>query len=394
MFEFNPIKSKESTKHINESSEQYQTFLNERKNKPGNEKSAFGKDQIDYIDNIRRRIAIRKSEEDSEENRKSIAQQQEEIIDTLSFLQEKLARKFISESNLTGFFAFLKEMAQDEKISKKFTENISSESGLELIIGTHLIKKTIPAEFFEEMIRAHIDLFERKQEEFQNRLPEIISSFKDKVQTFIQNGHLPITSELLDSRISEMTISLIDSLEGNERVVGNHNSDTGVLGIRTDEFLTKEQQEKVVFHEGIHALSGRTILMDDNKQVMPPNIQHQRIGLVFKTKKTPQKFRWLNEAVTESITMDLKGDSEGEYKDERIALQNLYEKGISKELIYKAYFENYITNGEEHIPAWKNFVCKLDELFPEIGGIRKLEEIEEMIDTKMEEDMQKLRNQL
>lgn len=104
-----------------------------------------------------------------------------------------------------------------------------------------------------------------------------------------------------------------------------------------------------------------------------------RVGLHFHEKES--QFRWLNEAVTETITRDICEipESQCTYKKERELFNLLCKQGknpISPDIFYRAYFENYNPERKEDygtgVPSWKTMQDILTKSYAP-GFLMKLE---------------------
>jgi hypothetical protein len=62
------------------------------------------------------------------------------------------------------------------------------------------------------------------------------------------------------------------------------------------------------------------------------------------------------------------------YSDERKLLKCLYKVGLSKELTYQAYFENYNKEDPDRVPLWKEFYSELKKKLPEAEKLLFFEE--------------------
>ena len=55
-------------------------------------------------------------------------------------------------------------------------------------------------------------------------------------------------------------------------------------------------------------------------------------------------------------------------------LQRMYKRGIPREILYQAYFENYgiEPDADSPVPAWKEFIKILNKFYPGQGGTQLL----------------------
>jgi hypothetical protein len=232
---------------------------------------------------------------------------------------------------------------------------------------------------FEEMVRVHILSHNEKRDEFNERLPDILADFRDSAIEAIKNGYLPISVDLLESRMGETKVYLADNMEMFDDVCGTYRASTGVIKVVANP--DEKRQKEDIYHEMVHTLSGRTLLLKNKIDNEKKNVEHQRIGLSFDVVDTAgafkeKKFRWINEAVTEEIAIKLSESEDGTYPEERKNLNVLYGNGLLREDLYAAYFENYDPDSADKVPAWKNLTTELSKLHPEINGIEILNNLE------------------
>lgn len=264
------------------------------------------------------------------------------------------------------------------------------------------ITRMVPDELFEEMLTCHVERFREESRVFSERLPELQTRFKTRAEKAIAEGYLTITPEELYRRLGETATELIDVVERNlQETYGEY--DVSTARVRIGSHVPPEMIELVYAHEQTHGLSGRTVLKRNEEDNPFFDVEHQRIGLRFTARKSerraekregqtaypidyteflPQgRFRWLNEAVTETIALYLTGTPDSDsYLEERKLLATMYGKGIPRDLVLRAYFENYDADAEPsaRIPAWKTLVAKLDEVYPKSGGVPMLLEIDDL----------------
>ena len=241
-----------------------------------------------------------------------------------------------------------------------------------------LLDEDVPPLLLESMMRFHVDCFEERRTQIVSELPGLQSRFVARVQESAAAGRLPVSPERVASRIAGIRrIDIVDPVRAT--AAGEHEDGRSRILLTAEGDL--KRLEKVYTHEMNHLLSGRTII--NYGRVEEGYIFAQRVGLSFRRrsispegelKRNGQALAWLNEAVTEEITMELLGIQEGGYPDERSSLQELYRKGLSRRLLYEAYFEDYDVHAPEgqRVPAWKAFTKHCGEVFPDGGGIRLL----------------------
>ncbi|HEY4480104.1 MAG TPA: hypothetical protein VJB58_01370 [Candidatus Paceibacterota bacterium] len=360
----------------------------------------FGESELEDVDNMRKHIEILKDwigEEKDEENIKKWKEHIEAFErysqNNISRLKERL-REAVKRGpvDTIPFFEVasvsenIEQMLRSEvdyfdKIEKKIGYD---EDTLFILFEDGLVSDKV----FEEMVRVYVKLWEKRQEQFHERIPQILATFRDNALQAIKEGKLPITEELLEERMGDTRVYLADDLQIKQCTSGDYDVGEGAIRVAYRENI--EAQEKTVFHEMIHALSGRTILIEEKGYFPDEMLEHQRVGFRFNVYDkngdwAGKRFRWLNEAVTEEIAVELsKANPEHQsYHAEREKLKELYDSGLSKKLVYEAYFENYDPDSKDKIPKWKGLIktiSNIESLIGNISATKHLKNIEEKLE--------------
>lgn len=374
--------------HISESSPEYQENREEVHNR--STFSAFGEFQLTRIDKLRKdlndqetRVFIKKKIKVSTEKEDTeVIDIQKKIDNHFNSLRRNL--KNILQSPTRNTSLFLREVLRMPEIAEKVKRDEdlppqTSEYTEESRLGTFILKDKLEDSDLEKIVRRHLDLYFKKVEKFNEVVPEIFARFRDSALEAIKQKYLPITEELLESRIGVTRVALGDNLLMEDHHLARHNVALDKIEI-SQKHRTVEEVEESIFHELVHAISGRTIIMNNEKDDIVQDIEHQRMGLVFNKVNSEgayigKQFGWLNEAITEDIAAYLVKRETRAYKKERSKLKELYEKGLSRDVLYKAYFENYEPTLKDKVPAWKEFTKEINTIYPDTG-------IQELIKTE------------
>ncbi len=376
------------SERISDRSEEYREIRERMRETVPDGAMIFGEAAIDDID-INRQI-VKDIENDLLEE--TSEEKKEKLLDHKIFF-EGCCKKRLSELkadiedrsaiNAIPFFETISTSPHIEKLVKDelpWIKEMSKYDEVTLFVCT--INKDISDQLFEEMVRVYVNFWEKKQEEFHEKAPYMLAEFKEKTLQAIKENKLPITQELLEERMEDTRIYLADAMSIGDCTNGDYSVKEGVVRVAYRD--NEEAQKKTVFHEMLHALSGRTVRLQGG------DLDHQRNGLGFwvynsKGNKSGKQFRWLNEAVTEEITIELSEiePEDAAYPRERKYLQELYNQGVSKQLVYEAYFENYDADSQEKVPKWKELVHHIKDKYPEIsdgkGSVEYLKKVEEEI---------------
>lgn len=240
-------------------------------------------------------------------------------------------------------------------------------------------------------------------------LPEIVDGFKTAVPDLLtEYGISAEDTESCLSRLNGIAIQVVDGLSANvESIGGNytHEFNRVLIAAGLISERTKNHMQHVLNHEFFHVLSGRLLYKGERKYEDADEIVASygagRVGLRF----TPplwlngkSRFRWLNEAVTERLSIELSEKQGHSIKDpayvhERELLEVICTKGVHPipfEVFVQAYFENYepdVEKGENTIPAWRalrdaintnfnsQFLIDLDSKVKKQGVKKVLEEL-------------------
>src|SRR3989344_2011022 len=367
------------SEHIEESSSRYEQFKEDRINTSQLWAEGFGEGKMEIIKKCKKLIEKAKENianisESSPIREEMINMDNKHIESMQTILEEKINEirnnlKKVFTNNFFGFVTFFDELAELPEILNLFQNRLDIVKHLNLsngkAIGCLFLNNMVSDNELEKMMDIHLSINKARQEKFNKRLPGYIEEFKNRILEAMKNDSLPINPDLLESRIQETRVYLSDPLEIQTDINGTYMVDPGVIRVAPN--LSEDSERHSVYHEFTHALSGRTII--ERKKNAKTDIKHQRLGLRFlaldeKGEYTKKLFIWLNEAVTEDITQDILDINDPTYEKEREMLANLYKLGLSRETLYRAYFENYNPLSQDKIPAWKKLVEEISKINP------------------------------
>lgn len=210
---------------------------------------------------------------------------------------------------------------------------------------------------FVEMIARYVIDFDIYQSLSRQALPQFQQRFRSDAQNMTESGLLPVTMERIEDVIqrTRAIVFNIEEFDVGFDAAGVYFSEDSTIVFPTDRPL----DYRCYAHEMIHALAGVTARQQINKldTVEWPSIYHIREGIHYATGLKMPPFYWLNEAITESIAMNLSGASESSlYPAERKLYETILEVGgLDRALFTAAYFEHFDCEkeGEERNPAWR-----------------------------------------
>lgn len=205
----------------------------------------------------------------------------------------------------------------------------------------------IPLDELIARVRAYEASFEQKR--------ALLREQSDRVKLFLRivvdlavkggKGWLPVEAQNALARIDGLPTYLVDRFNAQSGTDATHGS-LGSIHVR-DDLLEPGREDELhgaLTHEFLHELSGKSITAwyDDDTLF---DARERKIGVSLNGRGR-ESFDWLNEAITQWLTMELRGEDgfgKGSYFRERRWLRELLEQGLSIRLVLDAYFEN-ITN--------------------------------------------------
>lgn len=234
--------------------------------------------------------------------------------------------------------------------------------------GIHFLTEETLLPILEHHAQEIMTAEQEMQQKIEEYLPEIKALFKEKLVA--QQG--VISDELLEERLGTLKFQVVDYVWADfDDIYGDFNQATHTIRLRSD--IPTKHTLSVLVHELMHALSGQVELADSMpsyEDVPGLSVYDQvKVGMRFSKKN---RTRWLNEAITEQETLETldgvkKTNEQGEvYFGERQLLDLLIQKGVPKELLFAAYFENYDLSkpaGEHRLPKTKELFDFTNEQF-------------------------------
>ncbi len=246
----------------------------------------------------------------------------------------------------------------------------------------------ISDQLFRSMLELHQAEIQASKGVLKSRARQAVIDFKKKLSEVARKENLQLTPEFVNQRLGEISFDVKDAIVAKlKEIHAEYDSDFSNISIAHNVLDKKDLFRAVIFHELLHALSGRTEVVKTRGQYSP-YIQNVRTGLYvasLHSKQIPRpRFYWLNEAVTETLTWQLlgkqipkqpgnffeylnqMGELQASYGGERELYQLLLSRSrypINKNLVLAAYFEDYDPNKPAAIPAWKTFIKALNESY-------------------------------
>lgn len=224
-----------------------------------------------------------------------------------------------------------------------------------LVFSVALKENLINHEIWLKVVERHVEQFIDFKKKFEEEIePGFRRDFLKSLEELYDAGIVPSiekakeTISLVRVEVQDAANQLFEEKYGHYSC-GLHVVVIGSHGINKKRF--KKDIYKTYVHEMFHAISGKTI-----QEIKDPSIfvndEDDEDDEMFEYKvdrvgfKILNRFRWLNEAVTELLAQTIVPDTERKsYKYEIELFRLIMEKcGLSSKDFFRAYFENYDPN--------------------------------------------------
>lgn len=297
---------------------------------------------------------------------------------------------------LQGEGALNGEVVADEQQARAVMKKLFFE-------GDSLLHK-IPAELIYKMTVAHKDAFERRApEEAQKIKQEFLPQAGSRILAAIESGVFVRAEEQKENLRKRLALFLAGvEIEVMDPVFTLVDGSQGCYIQGISKIIVKEQDSKEAFidtltHEIIHAIAGETtaekiytVTDEDRGDAKEKTKRLQRGGVSFRANKL-NGFNWLNEAMTERMTVQARG-ADGPhdgYIEERKLLAKILELAQGDQLeqeLKDAYFEDYDPKEAvgNRVPQWKKLARSI-MVAPSLGN-RFLTKVDAYITKKMKEN--------
>ncbi len=247
-------------------------------------------------------------------------------------------------------------------------------------------------------LELHNAVHEEQNQILERKLPEILTSFEDRLSDLVQAGNFPrqaLTN--WEQRKDRLQFKIHDPF--NRDSAGDYASEAEVISIQMQQITNSDKLTSVVFHELLHAISRQTRgirYWNGNEYTDSRSIGLEQTPMLADNSDYTYRNRNLNEAITElgaelllwsepSIKSSRfingrvevkKNRDNGVYPDQR-ALLALMTRG---ELTYQDFFAAYFDQYDPNAPAgsrntdFASLFTKLTQLAGH-GFVRKLDKI-------------------
>lgn len=227
-------------------------------------------------------------------------------------------------------------------------------------------EKKVPEKLFSVCVREHVRWVERQKSVLLER------TRKEREELFVQLVRIEEACPSFQANrayilLQDVEIDAIDPLQfGLADRCGDWQPTKNL--IRVSLGVPEGHVVDVLAHEYMHACSGSMITNNGRDESFD---HEQKSGVSIPRVRTDDRMinnlRWMNEAITEKLTMAWVGmneDTNDTYRSERALLSRIIsEVGLTDAELYTAYFEDYVKkpDGEHRLPALRNIFRKIDE---------------------------------
>ncbi len=341
----------------------------------------FGQANLHYIDRerVRRADFLNRHPLATSED---IADYQEAIDKVVEQLRDSL-QTIVSSRSFSDRAGFLADLPADVPPPETHADN---NTDLVALVGQ------LTSDQLESLLRNHRRRLETALANMTAELPRIQQSFLTRLDSAIQAGTIPITQDQVNHRLRNTQVKFYDPW----RMIANRPNtplpaadyDFSFDEIRLmNPFRSPKDIQEDYDHEMLHALAGATRKLPgtfDSRQADLSIKRGLNIGPTIKATPEsrhyahprrsredgqdlirPKRFVWLNEAITEELAIAIRTDKDGAYGDQRVISYALQVLGISRQLLYEAYLEDF----EEGVgtPKWGELQRELnDKISPRI----------------------------
>lgn len=233
-----------------------------------------------------------------------------------------------------------------------------------------LLDRKMPMDAMRHCIGIHREAHMRAVEGFERKLPQLRRQFMYNMHALMDDPRHPlqrdmISDDMLRRRIDEVAIVAADPLVlyrgQNQLIIGeyDHNRNRAAVIYAPDTMYMSSKVFHTVSHELLHVLAGRTV----RRHEATPYVVRMGMSMYDSTYRR-WRYRWLDEAITERLTLDMCGSTDsvygGAYLPERMLYQGLL-FNIPEELFLRAQFEQTSVNGE--VPQRERLIQSIDSAY-------------------------------
>jgi len=284
------------------------------------------------------------------------------------------------------------DLTRAEYLEKDFWKYLAVEAENQNIL------KDLPDDLLLETLKVYNQEINRIRTETLETIGQMRQDFMPNFKDFAKRHDLAVNWPEIDYKFKTVSYDLFDQYyaKNNDKYkTGDYDKNSHIARVEMSPFSRVDFG--TLQHEHLHAISGRKNVLSlisrgsfDSKVYMAHSIP--RLGVSFSaSSRHPERFKWLNEAITEDINIDIK--KEVLPKDEYYEIDDSYwnerklfglvlangQQPIPAHLFYQAYFESDTENPadlkhrqelyQEISKAYDSpkFLVELDDMVDKIG---------------------------
>ncbi|MBN8549712.1 MAG: hypothetical protein J0M12_10385 [Deltaproteobacteria bacterium] len=239
-------------------------------------------------------------------------------------------------------------------------------------LTTKFLAAELPPKLIQEAIASYAERIEHSRKHLLQNSAEWGRQFVERVESAVSAGRLPESALRAKEIVAGLQFRVVDGLFWGTpgfRNAANFSQASAVVALHALN-PSREDTRRAFNHELVHAISGRTeqFLVEDGEIF---GRSGSRLGLAFSGlpldagRSRGERFQWLNEAITESVNLELLGLTDSaSYRTERAILKKL-EETVPRAAFLQAYFENMEVGsaGPQPLPGWKELSAQLTSAY-------------------------------
>lgn len=229
-----------------------------------------------------------------------------------------------------------------------------------LTLHVALQSGAIPDTVLYTIAKRHSERMTEREKQLAEFVAQTKREFAEAIHAAVQSDRLPKPAEMALGRLDSMRVRLYDQLLSPLSGRLGSNDSLGTINVSDTQFRPHlmPRLRKTLFHEFLHEISGTSVTVvtdEDPRWSTPshiPRIRKTGVSVTSKDRAPVSPNTWLNEAITESLALELSGyvadeETAGAYKgsasygEERRELDRILALGVDRSVLTDAYFENF-----------------------------------------------------
>lgn len=269
---------------------------------------------------------------------------------------DKLCREYMQFAKKQTETNYIKELHIRTLLSKdgKATSNIYARTTALLFVEKFVSNQNHTKRLLLPFLEWHGEQVAERAEKMKPEFNRLKKRFAEQISDKIASGELPLSESVAKERLRTLKFIPVDAFEAKlNETWGDFEGKNHIGRVATS--VPEKYLWHVFAHESLHALSGQTEQVFSIEGINDSYSEIQKVGLSFSRHDSLDtdhanelRCNWLNEAITEDLTMDFTDKKESfSYTSERKMLEKLLNSGVPKKLFLGAYFENYIPKNKK-----------------------------------------------